>query len=268
MLQLIINADDFGLTDGVTQGIVHAIQQGVVTSTTAMTCVPGAAQRLRHYAPQIPQCIGAHLQLTTGHPLSHPSLIPTLCGSDGRFHESKSALVRASIREILIEWQAQYQFLLDLGIQPTHIDTHHHVHKLPNVFEAFCEMANRLAIPARAVTPSMRLTLQQASIPCPDQMILSFYGDTLDYDNFLSLVTNTSQSAYASSVVEIMCHPGHSCTILPTLSKYTHQRDRELSILCSPQLREMLSSQRIALRSYETLNHTPSPTTSYHGHSH
>ncbi len=264
MLQVIINADDFGLTDGVTSGIVHAIQQGVVTSTTAMACVPGAADRLRRYAPQIPQRIGAHLQLTTGRPLSHPSLIPTLCAANGNFHESKSSLAKASIREILIEWHAQYQFLLNLGIQPTHIDTHHHVHKLPNVFEAFCEMTNRLSIPARAVTPAMRLSLQQACVPCPDQMILAFYGDALDIDTFLSLTKGPLQSVSESTVVEIMCHPGYSCASLLKLSKYTHQRDRELAILCSPQLSQQLSSHGITLSSYEVLHNIRPLTNASH----
>ncbi len=258
MPRVIINADDFGITDGVTCGIVDAIQQGVVTSTTAMACVPGAAERLRYWAPKIPRRIGAHLQLTTGRPLSHPSLIPTLCGPDGNFHPSKSTLANASIREILYEWQLQYQFLLDLGIQPTHIDTHHHVHKLPNVFEAYCEMAMRRAIPARAVTPAMRLSLRQASISCPDHMVLDFYGDNLNVNSLLALAIN--MTALKNEVVEIMCHPGYSCHTLPALSKYIHQRDQEMAVLCSPQLKERLSTYGIALCSYEALSYMPGST--------
>lgn len=252
MLQVIINADDFGLTDGVSRGIVRAIHEGVVTSTTAMACVPGAAERLRHWAPQIRQRIGAHLQLTTGRPLSHPSLIPTLCRPDGTFHLSKNSLIEASVSEILIEWQAQYQFLLDAGIQPTHLDTHHHVHKLSNVFQAFCEFAMRLDIPARAVTPSNRNSMQQANIRCPDQMLLGFYGDSLDTQSLLSVV-DTSTAPHGS-IVEIMCHPGYSCTALAALSKYTYQRDQELQILCSHALKEQFRTIGIILRSYDALS--------------
>lgn len=251
MSRFIINADDFGLTDGVTRGIVQAINYGIVSSTTAMACVPGAAERLRRWAPQIPECIGAHLQLTTGRPLSHPSMIPTLCNSDGNFHLTKSALASASVSEILLEWQAQYQFLLDVGIKPTHIDTHHHVHKLPNVFQAFCEMAMHLAIPARAVTPSMRRSLQQACIACPDQISLGFYGDHLTLNSLLALTTNIV--THGASFIEIMCHPGYSCDLLATVSKYTHQRDRELAILCDPLLRENLNQRNIQYSTYKPL---------------
>lgn len=262
MPELIINADDFGLTDGVTRGIVEAILQGVVTSTTAMVCVPGAAERLRRWAPQIPPCIGAHLQLTTGRPLSDPSLIPTLCGVDGNFHKNKNSLISASTHEILVEWQAQYNFLLSLGIKPTHIDTHHHVHKLPNVFEAFCEMAKWLQLPARAATVAMRNALHHAGVPCADQMNLSFYGDALDREMFVTLATTLSDSMLTDTVVEIMCHPGYACTGLPALSKYTHQREQELQILCAPQVRQHLDRLGVLLSSYRTLRSRPSPKVS------
>lgn len=253
MARVVINADDFGLTDGVTRGIVQAIQQGSVTSTTAMACVPGAAERLRQWAHTIPHCIGAHLQLTTGRPLSDPSIIPTLCGPDGNFHADKRRLIYASSEEILIEWEAQFEFLRGLGIKPTHIDTHHHVHKFPNVFDSFCTMAQRFNIPARALTFTMRDALNQAHVPCPDRTLLGFYGDALTLQALLTLATEAAQSLPDFAVVEIMCHPGFSCDELASLSKYTHQRDHELETLCSPILSQQLKTQGTELCSYEAL---------------
>ena len=55
MIPVVINADDFGLTEGVCAGIVKAIQAGGVTATTAMACVPGAVERLKRWAPKIPE---------------------------------------------------------------------------------------------------------------------------------------------------------------------------------------------------------------------
>ena len=43
-MKLIVNADDFGLTDGVTLGILHAMEHGIVTSTTMMVNTPGAQE--------------------------------------------------------------------------------------------------------------------------------------------------------------------------------------------------------------------------------
>lgn len=253
MPQLIINADDFGFTDGVTEGIIRSIHEGVVTSTTAMACVAGATRRLAHSASALPGRIGAHLQLTTGHALSEPSMVPTLCGPDGMFPVSKKSLNQASTREIVIEWEAQFRFLCDAGIEPTHIDTHHHVHKYPNVFKAFCEIAQRFSAPARALTPAMCEELRHANVPCPDAMIVDFYGDGMTAAWLVDLIDRAMEAPNPPETIEVMCHPGTPCEELNHLSKYVHERGVELDALCSPGLRERLEDRGFSLVAYTGL---------------
>jgi hypothetical protein len=251
--QVIINADDFGFTNGVTSGIVRTMCEGVVTSTTAMACVAGADARLRRWAPTVPGCIGAHLQLTTGRALSDPALIPTLCGLDGKFPSSKTNLSCARTEEIVLEWDEQFRFLRGLGIEPTHIDTHHHVHKLPHVFEAFCEIARRFQVPARALTRSMREELRRANIPCPDSMSVEFYGGGLTSDRLLALLEQAIEAPDPPAVIEIMCHPGVPCEELSHLSKYVQEREAEMEALCFPGLAKRLGERGFELVSYTTL---------------
>ncbi len=66
-MRLIVNADDFGLTEGVSAGIVDAIERGVVTATTAMVAID-ASERLARLGPRIAGRVGLHLQLTGGIP--------------------------------------------------------------------------------------------------------------------------------------------------------------------------------------------------------
>ncbi len=253
MPQLIINADDFGFTDGVTEGIIRSIHEGVVTSTTAMACVAGAAKRLARSANALPGCIGAHLQLTTGHALSDPWTIPTLCEADGAFPISKKALNQARTKEIVMEWEAQFRFLCDAGIEPTHIDTHHHVHKYPNVFEAYCEIARRFNVPARALTPAMREDLRRANIDCPDVMIVEFYGDGMTAPWLLELIDQAMDSTIPPETIEVMCHPSMQCEELNHLSKYVHERITELGVLCAAGLRERLAEHGFSLVAYPRL---------------
>ena len=253
MPQLIINADDFGFTDGVTHGIVRAIREGIVTSTTAMACVPGAATRLRRWAPLIPGRIGAHLQLTTGHALTDPAQIPTLCGPDGRFPLSKKDLQRASTAEIIVEWDRQFRFLCAAGIEPTHIDTHHHVHQYPHVFAAFCEIARRFHVPARALTPTMHEELRRAGIPSPKLLIVGFYGDGLSSDQLLGLLARPVEASGRTMVIELMCHPGVFCEDLARQSKYLQQREMEMEALCFPGLRKQLEDRGFELVAYPKL---------------
>lgn len=253
MPQVIINADDFGFTDGVTSGIVRTMCEGVVTSTTAMACVPGADARLRRWALEVPGRIGAHLQLTTGRALSNPALIPTLCGRDGNFPTSKTSLNSARTEEIVLEWDEQFRFLRSAGIEPTHIDTHHHVHKQPHVFAAFCEIARRFDVPARALTPSMREELRRANISCPDFMSVAFYGDGLTSDRLLALLERAIEAPEPPAVIEVMCHPGVPCEELGLLSRYVQEREVEMEALCFPGLGKQLEECGFELVSYTTL---------------
>src|SRR5256712_3264171 len=90
MKQLIVNADDFGLTEQVSRGILDAHREGIVTSTTLMANGGAfdAAVTLARRSP--PLSVGVHLHLTQGAPLSPPSKIPTLVDGRGRFPLSPS----------------------------------------------------------------------------------------------------------------------------------------------------------------------------------
>jgi len=182
MIPVVINADDFGLTEGVCAGIVKAIHAGGVTATTAMACVPGAADRLKRWAPRIPGRIGAHLQLTSGTPILSPENVPSLVGNHGRFPVTRKQVRNPRTEEIFAEWSAQIEFLLRIGIEPTHLDSHHHIHRLPAAFPAFCELAKRYGVPARAIDPEMTVTLRASGVPCVDRTLTGWYGGELSVE--------------------------------------------------------------------------------------
>lgn len=85
MKALIINADDFGLTDGVSRGIVEALDSSIVRSTSVMLCAEGSGARLEGRRESLAGRVGIHLQLTDGVPCSEPPLVPTLTARDGMF---------------------------------------------------------------------------------------------------------------------------------------------------------------------------------------
>ena len=98
MKQLIVNADDFGLTLGVSKGIVDAHKEGIVSSTTLMAngAAFGTAVSISRRTPGLG--IGVHLNLTTGKPVSPARSIPTLVDRDGRLHLNPGRLLRRSWR--------------------------------------------------------------------------------------------------------------------------------------------------------------------------
>ncbi|HEU0152066.1 MAG TPA: ChbG/HpnK family deacetylase [Arenimonas sp.] len=154
MKTLIVNADDFGLAPAVNQGILDAHLAGSVTSTTLMVNMPAAAEAAAIAKAHPALGVGLHFNLTLGKPLAGASSVPSLVGPDGNFHE-RSALARGLFtgrvrREHLVrELDAQHQAYLALGIRPTHVDSHQHVHGFPAVFDAIAALCEAQGIPTR-----------------------------------------------------------------------------------------------------------------------
>lgn len=125
---LIVNADDFGLSKGQNYGIIEACRNGVVTSTTAL--VNGAAidhaAQLSRSTPEL--AVGMHFVLTLGEPLSAmPGL--TRDGRLGKWIWQQAEEDSLPLEEIAHELACQYHRFVELfGHEPTHIDSHHHVH--------------------------------------------------------------------------------------------------------------------------------------------
>src|SRR5262249_47753778 len=147
MRELIVNADDFGLTRQVSRGIIDAHCEGIVTSTTLLANGGAfeAALSMSRRAPRLG--IGVHLNLSEGVPVSPPATIPSLVDPRGRLHLTPGRLwagvlrCKVSLSDVERELRAQIEKVLRAGIAPTHFDGHKHVHALP----CFSDIVIRLA---------------------------------------------------------------------------------------------------------------------------
>ena len=153
--RLILNADDFGLTRGINRAITELYANGAVTSATLMANGPEFEDAVAIARKQPMLGVGCHVVLTDGIPVSHPSDIPSLLGSDGKtFRPSLVdfllAVWRGQVEEddIIREAAAQVQRLQRAGIDVTHLDTHKHTHVLPGVARPLLYVAERCGIGA------------------------------------------------------------------------------------------------------------------------
>jgi predicted glycoside hydrolase/deacetylase ChbG (UPF0249 family) len=131
--RLIVGADDFGWTQGINRGIIDAHKNGIVTATSLLVNAPYAAEAAKA-AKKFPSLdVGIHLNLDAGCPILSPNDVPTLVDASGRFYDLRQVKLRAvtgrlNIKELVAEFKAQIQRAVELGVNPTHIDSHHHVH--------------------------------------------------------------------------------------------------------------------------------------------
>ena len=289
MKELIVNADDFGLTEAVSCGILDAHREGIVTSTTLMANGGAfeAAVSMSRRAPRLG--IGVHLNLTEGEPVSPALRVPSLVDRTGRLHLSPGRLLRAIVRrqvnlaDVESELRQQITKVLSAGISPTHLDGHKHVHVLPGVSDVVIRLAQEFSIRSircpREVAPnwptllrsrnpqtavlkqylvgrmvsgfarSFKEKLSRAGLLFPAQ----FYG--LSETGFLG--TQSIQEMLerlSDGVSELMCHPGYlDNDLVRAGTRLLAQREVEIRALTARPVRALVADLGIQLISYRRL---------------
>ncbi|CNJ01894.1 chitin disaccharide deacetylase [Yersinia bercovieri] len=246
---LIVNADDFGLCKGQNYGIIEAFRHGIVSSTTAMmNCADiHHAAELSQQNPALP--VGMHFVLTYGRPLT---AMPSLVDANGLLGKGLWQRAEAgalNLAEIAQELAAQFdKFVAIFGRSPTHIDSHHHVHMLPQIYplvEAFAREKSLALRIDRHETQQQGISLNEPR--STEWFDAGFYGEVLTEQTFLQLLDHADQKGVSS--LEVMCHPAFIDKILMT-SGYCYPRLTELEVLISPTLKRVIEQRGYRLGSY------------------
>lgn len=224
---LIVNADDFGLSEGVNAGILRAHDEGIVTSASLMVRQP-AAPSAAAAAKQRPRLsVGLHLDFGEW------------VFRDGAWAALYEVVKADDAAAVAAEVSRQYEtFTVLLGRPPTHLDSHQHAHCSEPLRSASQALASRLDVPLRHFAPGVQY--------CGD-----FYGQGGKGEPLPELITPAALAAVLRrlppGVTELACHPGHD----PTLpSVYRDERLTEVVTLCDPSIRSLLEDERIRLRSF------------------
>ena len=219
MKYLIVNADDFGASHGINRGIVEAHQRGVLTSTSLLIDTPWSqeAASLARTAPDL--SVGLHVHLRTG-------------------DDSHAEILRQCRR-----------FERLMSRRPSHLDSHHNVHRDPRLLPAFLAVARHYGVPLREHSSA--------------RYVSRFYGqwggkthpEQISVEGLLRIVEADVQDG----VTELGCHPGYVDPDCP--SGYATERAIELQTLCDPTLRPALAERQIHLIAFGDLaNLTTLPT--------
>lgn len=245
--QLIVTADDFNLSAGVSQGILEAHRHGIVTETSAMVNLGDLQQALAVLTEAPRLGVGLHLNITRGRPLAPLRAVQDLLGSDGQFLGSPQALpVQLRIEAVRAEFRAQLEsFRAAFGRLPQHLDTHHHVHQHPVVLEALLDLAGPLQLPVRSIDAQMRARVTARRLRSPAH----FLGDAGDEPYWTETRLLSTIQALPPGVTELMCHPGYFDGAI-AYSRYGRQRDVERQALCAPEVAARIREEEIRLVTY------------------
>lgn len=246
---LIVNADDFGLTPGVSRGILEARARGILTSTTMLVNRP-FQRELIEALDASGLGVGLHLNLTFGDPISNPKRVPSLVGGDGHFlRDPREAAARAARDEARIELGNQIDaFRRLLGRFPTHLDTHHHVGRHEPILELVLDFARAIKVPVRSQDAHVREAARRLKLGTPDH----FRGEAGPEPYWSADRVLEHLRSLPEGVTEFMTHPGHFDDNL-AYSRYGRQREVELIGLTDPRAREVIEREGIRLAHFGAL---------------
>ena len=229
-LSLIINADDLGYDPAVTRGILQALREGVVSSTTLMVNMPHSAAAAREARGL---AVGLHLNLARAPPAwarFPPSLLEGGALSEARAGQLPAEVVEAEALAQLARLEAL------VGQSATHVDVHKHLHRHPQVLEGLAAAARAWGLPVRSIDTGMREALRARGVATND----AFLGDAGDEAYWtLPRLEAALTRLPPHGVVELMCHPGYRPETLA--SGYAAQREVELATFLSPLARQALA---------------------------
>lgn len=219
---LIVNADDFGASRGVNRGIVESHESGIVTSASLMVERPAAEEAARYARGGSELGVGLHFELEEKPRLRVPgrrSRRTKLPAEDEMRKRARAQLDR--FRELV-------------GGEPSHLDSHHHVHRREPARSVLVELAEETGVPLRELDPRIRF--------CGD-----FYGQLEGRpwpEGILPETLVELVESLPAGITELGCHPGYADDLD---TWYRKERAQEIVALCDPSVREAIDRLGIEL---------------------
>jgi predicted glycoside hydrolase/deacetylase ChbG (UPF0249 family) len=219
--RLVVNADDFGLSAGVNAGVLRAHREGIVTTASLMVQAPAAEHAAAGAAAHPGLAVGLHVDLGEW-----------FRDAAGDWHPRYAVLDTGDAAAVVAELERQVERFRELtGRDPTHMDSHQHVHRSEPVRSAMGALAKALRIPLR----------HHGRV----RYCGAFYGSGAVGPAALESIIGE----LAEGATELCCHP--AAAVDPAWD-YAHERRTELATLCHPAVREAIDRAGVRLCTFAT----------------
>jgi chitin disaccharide deacetylase len=258
---LILNADDFGMSNATNEAIFRVMQAGVVRSTTLMVPCFWARHAMRFLAnhPEFP--FGVHLTAICDHvdfrwgPLTPRDRVPTLVNPDGKFYvfdEMPAYLAQADLKQMEMEFRAQIEAVLAAGLKPSHLDWHAlRLGGRPDIVELMVGLAKAYGLALRVLGQPLAEKLHSQGLPANDY----------DFLDSSSLDPTTKPARYTQLLRELpeglsewAVHPGlDSAELLAMEPTGNHFRQTDFDFWTSHAAKDLVQAEGIILLDYRAL---------------
>ena len=283
MKQVIINADDFGIHESINNGILAGHRHGAISSTTIIAAGEAFDHAIKLAAAAPALGIGVHLTLVSERSVASPEKVASLVDAEGRlprlYPQFLKQLLQGSISlaHIRYELTAQIEKVLAAGIQPTHLDSHQHMHVVPGVIDIALDLAKRYGIRAiripdeplfffggyrtsvgrfigrgglSALASLARRKAARKGLAVPQHFYGMLAGGHMIEQNLLAIMAQLP-----AGTSEIMMHPGADDAAMVQHYGWHFNWQAELAAVTGEKLKNQLAVQGIKLISFRELIH-------------
>ncbi len=269
-MKLLVQGDDFGFTRAVTYGAKDAMEIGILTCTGLFVNMPSS----KFAADMIPEhpniCFGLDFNITSGHCVADPALIPDLVDEDGNF-------IRSTVKyddplfqdmdgrailwpkdQVEIELEAQYQKYLELvGKEPEYVHTHSIGLSVPTYYETVEKVGLKHGIPMAARMreqfgfADLHKTWSNAGTGKPPKKV--FDAEKQLSKDVLGTVIENRDELLTHEYAALDGHPGYVDAELYSLSTVSLERFRDVEMMISDDMKQWIADNGVELISYRDL---------------
>lgn len=278
---LIINADDFGLTEGINSGIISLFVRGVVKSASLMvTC--GAFNNAIELIRRFPELdVGIHLVLIDEKPVCEPPHIKSLVCKKGHFFSVTHFLFRYFLgrikkKDLEKELRAQFHRAINSGIKITHIDSHKHIHILPGILDIIIKLSREFNVKfvrcsdegmgLKYMLSSSRINFKRLIVVYPIKILakiakeklrkagldfaVSFFG-LFNSGNLRLIDIEKMSTSLKGGISELMVHPGNiDDELMLKYGQWRYDWQREKDLLAQENVSILFKEKSISLLSF------------------
>jgi chitin disaccharide deacetylase len=256
-MKLITRASDYGLTEAVSCGILRGIREGVITSASMMTVLPGSELSVK-WIRDADISLGLEINIVSGRPNAPITLVPNLVEPNGEFirsgkHRELDKLATNGDHllydEALIEVEAQILKSIDwLGRKPDYLCGHSY--DTPVFNRALETMAKKYGIPLLS-----DIVKEYEMYEAPMLWIQRPYSlENQVKSDPLGFILRDEAGMLNHEISVLTMHCGYVDAELFYWSTMNFQRQKDLGALLSPEFKLWIKDNNVELVSLIDLN--------------
>ena len=212
---IIVNADDFGYSDYITNTVLKFFMLGYCNSTTVMiNCDDYKETYNLAKEAGIIQQVGLHLNLTIGEPVSDEIKACSSFCKNGQFNGYKSHLLNRFYLNnkeksaVELEIRAQIERYLKIGYTGLSMDSHQGIHFDVSIYPIVIKLFKEYGFKRIRRSPNINVDIKRALIRLPYNYAIKRAGiETTDYMCNFSTLKTSNYKPSNNTTIEIMCHP-------------------------------------------------------------